>query len=146
MKVIMKADVKKIGKKYEVIDVSTGYANNFLIKNNYAEIATPENMKKLKKILKQNQSQREEELVELNLLKKELESKKYIFNLKLGNNGNVFGKVSTKEIVKKLKEEGFTIDRKKILTDGINHLGDEKVQIQLDKEVIATIEIEIIGA
>lgn len=145
MKVIMLEDVKKVGKKDEIIEVSQGYANNFLIRQKKAVEATPENLKNLEFTLGKRQEKRNEEIEKAKKVKKELEAKKFEFKLKLGNNGNVFGKISTKEIVKHLKEEGFEVDRKKIKTDGINHLGDEKVDIELDKEVIATIKITIIG-
>ncbi len=145
MKVILLENVKKVGKKDEVVEVSLGYGKNFLIKNNHAIEATDSNMKRLKTKLLENQKLRDEEIEKAKKLKKQLESKVFEFKMNLGNNGNVFGKISTKQIATKLKQEGFEVDRKKIKTEGVNHLGEEKIDVELDKEVVATIKINIKG-
>ncbi len=102
-------------------------------------------MKKLDKVLEHDKEEYDKEVASAKKLKEKLEKKVFEFHLNLGNNGNVFGKVSSKQIVKKLEEEGFSVDRKKIKTDGVSHLGEEEVQIQLHKEVIAKIKINVIG-
>lgn len=145
MKVILMETVKKVGEKFEVKEVSTGYANNCLLKQKKAIEATPANLKKLNKMIQEQDEIASEQLAIAKNLKKRLEAKTYKFELKLGNNGNVFGKVSTKEIVKVLKSEGFEIDRKKIQTEGINHLGEETIEIKLDQKITAKIKVEILG-
>lgn len=145
MRVIMIENVKKVGQKDDVIEVSDGYANNFLIKQKKAVEATPQNMKKLQKDLDARAEVRQEEIEHAKEIKEQLESQTFTFRLKRGNNGHVFGKISTKEIAKKLSGEGYSVERKKIKTDGVNHLGVEKVDIELDKKVTATITIEVVG-
>lgn len=145
MKVIMLENVKKVGEKYQIKEVATGYANNCLLKQKKAMEATPANLKKLNKILENDKEEHDKRVEKAQTIKKKLEQEKFKFELKLGNNGNVFGKISTKEIVKKLKENGYEIDRKKIKSEGINHIGDEKIDIELDKEVIASINVEVLG-
>lgn len=145
MRVIMIENVKKVGQKDDIIEVSDGYANNFLIKQKKAIEATPQNMKKLQKDLDARAEVRQEEIERAKEIKEQLENQTFTFRLKRGNNGHVFGKISTKEIARKLKEEGYPVERKKIKTEGVNHLGAEKVNIELDKEVTATITIEVVG-
>ncbi len=145
MKVILIEDVKKVGKKNEIIDTSPGYAKNYLIKNKKAVDANDKNLAKLKKLLEDNKKEYDLEVKKAEDLKKKLESKTFEFNLSMGNHGMVFGKVSTKQIVSKLKEEGYEIDRKKIKTDGVNHLGEEVIDIELHKQVIAKVKINVIG-
>lgn len=145
MEVILLDNVKKVGQKQEVVKVSLGYGKNYLIKNKLAVEATAENLKKLTKIKKEQQQNRNNEIKEAQSLAQKLEQQTFDFELKLGSNKNVFGKISTKQIAKKLNDLGYDIERKKIKTEGINHLGDETVEIELDKEVIAKIKIKVTG-
>ncbi len=145
MKVILLEDVKKVGKKNEIIDTSPGYAKNFLIKNKKAIDANEKNLANLEKLLKKNKEEYDLEVKKAIEIKDELEKKIFDFYLSVGNHGMIFGKVSTKQITTKLKEEGFEIDRKKIKTDGVNHLGEEVIDIELHKEVIAKVKINVIG-
>lgn len=136
MKVILLQDVKKQGKKDDIINVSDGYAHNFLIKNGLA-VAYTETSKNVldKQIQKRNDD--EEKLVEsLNVIKKKLENKNIEFKVKTGKEDQVFGTISTKQIADKLKELGFDIDKKKISSDtNIDTLGTHKVDICLHKRV-----------
>ena len=145
MKVILLEDVKKLGFRNEVVETSLGYANNFLLKNKKAVLATDANLKKLHSLINEKDKKREEEIAKAKIQKAKIEKKTFEFQLKLGSNGNVFGKISTKQVFQKLNDEGFEIDRKKIKTTGINHLGEETICVELDKEVIANIKINIIG-
>lgn len=145
MKVILLEDVKKVGKRNEIVEVSDGYANNFLIRQKKAKEVTKSNLKELNNILDNLEKDHQELVSEANKMKKSLENKVFEFTLHLGNKGQLFGKISTKQIAKKLQEEGFNVDRKKIKTEGINHLGEETIDIELHKEVIAKVKINIIG-
>lgn len=145
MKVILLEDVKKVGKKNEVVETSSGYGKNFLIKNKKAIEANDTNMKKLNNFLEEEKNNYLEDVKKANELKKEIEKNTFDFTLSKGSHGMVFGKISTKQIVSKLKEAGYEIDRKKIKSDGVNHLGEEVVEVELHKEVIAKIKINVIG-
>ena len=90
MKVIFLSDVKNQGKKGEVKNVATGYAQNFLIKKGLAEEATPGNLQKLKEHNDQIAEEKEQELVDAQLLKKELESKEVEIKTKSGEGGRLF--------------------------------------------------------
>lgn len=142
MKVILLKDVKKQGKKDDIIDVSDGYANNFLIKNNLAVPVSKTSTNILNKELDQRQQQEDELVLNCNLIKKELENKELIFKVKTGALDKVFGNISTKQISEKLNQMGFKIDKKQInITKQIDCLGTHNVKIKLHKKVEFNIKV-----
>lgn len=146
MKVILLEDVKKLGKKDEVVNVSDGYANNYLFKNNLAVASSNTSDKKLAEKKAAQEAKNAAKLKEAQALKAELEAKEFEFKLKSGTSGNVFGSISSKQILTKLRFDGYkNIDKKMIISEPISHLGYDKVKIQLHKEVIAEIKVLIKG-
>lgn len=144
MKVILLSDVKKQGKKDDVIDVSDGYANNYLIKN---KLAVPYS-KKSKEVLDtelENRKVEEDKLIEkCQKVASEIQKKKYVFVLKSGKDGKTFGSISSKQIADELKIDGFAIDKKSIYLDHIlDSIGHHEVLIELHKKVKVTITVEI---
>ncbi len=144
MKVILLQDVKKVGKKNEVVDVSDGYARNFLIVKKLAVAVSNTSMDVLNA---QKQADREHELElekRANLLKERLENITLNFKVKVGNGGKVFGSVSSKQIVEKLKKEyDIVIDKRKILTDvTASSLGTTRFKVDLyHNKVIGEIKV-----
>ena len=143
MRVILLKDVKKQGKKDDVIDVKDGYGT-YLINNKLAVLETKGSSKILKK-------QQEEAALEESLLLKDCEDikgklEKMTLNFKVntGKNGQVFGQISTKQIAEELKKKGFDIDKRKIKLDvPINTLGVTNVKVILHKNVEATLKIHL---
>ena len=143
MRVILLKDVKKQGKKNDIIEVKDGYGT-YLINNKLAVLETKGSSKVL-------QRQTEEALLEENLLlkdceniKKKLESMTLTFKVNTGKNGQVFGQISTKQIADELKKKGFDIDKRKIKLDvPINTLGTTNVKVMLHKKVDATLKIHL---
>src|SRR6185312_1663763 len=121
MKVIFIKDVKGKGKKGEVKEVSTGYAQNFLLKNNMAIEATPGNLSKLEGQQKRVEKDAANELDEAKKLKDQLEKVTVEMKAKSGEGGRLFGSITTKQIADELnKKEGIKIDRRKMeLPDAI---------------------------
>lgn len=144
MKVILLSDVKKQGKKDDIIDVSDGYAKNFLIKNSLAVPYT----KTSAKILDNEISKREEDenklINEMETLKKKLEKETLKFKVKTGLQNKLFGSISNKQIKNKLIELGIDLSKKEIvLNNPINSLGFFKANVILHKKVTANLNIEI---
>lgn len=144
MKVILLQDVKKQGKKDEIIDVSEGYATNFLIKNGLAVAATESSKKKLNRELDLKHQQEQAFIKECQEIAKELAKVNLIFQVKTGAQDKVFGTISSKQIYEELCKKGFKIDKKKIrVVNPIDVLGTHNVEIELHKEVIATIKVTL---
>ncbi len=143
MKVILLKDVKKQGKKDDIIEVKDGYGN-YLINNKLAVLATKGSSKVLK--FQQEKAALEENLLikDCEDIKKKLESMTLNFKVNTGKNGQVFGQISTKQISDELKKKGFDIDKRKIKLDvPINTLGTTNVKILLHKKVEATLKIHL---
>ena len=144
MKVILKENIKSIGKKDEIINVSDGYARNFLFAKDLAVEATPGNLAKLQTKKDSQAFKKSKEKEEAEKLASELAKITLVFTVKAGENGKVFGGVSSKEIADKLKAEyQIEIDKKKIdLKEPIKILGVKRVDIKLFEGVIGTVKVQ----
>ena len=143
MKVILKENIKSIGKKDEVINVSDGYARNYLFAKNLAVEATPGNLAKLQTKkdsvnFKKLQEKQEAEKIAEKLSKITLE-----FKVKAGENGKIFGGISSKEIAEKLENDyQIKVDKKKIdLKEPIKILGVKRVEIKLFEGVVGMVKV-----
>lgn len=147
MKVILKADIKGVGKKDEVINASDGYARNFLFPKNLAVEANNENMAKLK--AKQNSAkfQKEQDKEEALKVADKLSKISLKMKVKVGENGKIFGGVSAKEIAQELEREyKIKVDKKKIeLKETIKALGIQIVEIKLFEGVVAKLKVDVIS-
>lgn len=142
MKVILLKDVKKQGKKDEIIEVSDGYAQNFLIRNGLAIKYTPGSKTYLENDLNKRKEAEAELIKELNKIKQQIESKEFIFKLKVGKEGKLFGSISSKQITEKLNEHNIIIDKKNInITNPVDSLGTHNIEINLHKKVKAIAKI-----
>lgn len=144
MKVILLQDVKKQGKKDEIIEVSDGYATNFLIKNKLAVPYTKTSKNILDSELDQRAKDEAALIAECKKMKEKLESMDFSFTFKSGKDGRLFGTVSSKQLADELKQNGFDIDKKQIVLDTkIDTLGVYNIKINLHKSVSATIKVHI---
>ena len=145
MKVIFLKDVKGQGKKDEIKNVKDGYGMNYLIKNGYAVMATETGVKRLRSEQEENRLQEQLNIKECEKIKSEIEKLTLKFQVKAGASDRVFGSVSTKSIADELKKNGFNVDKRKIKLDNpLSSLGFHEVEIELHKEVIAKVRVQLI--
>lgn len=147
MKVIFIKDMKGKGKRGEVKNVPDGYAQNFLIKNGYAKLATSSNLNTLKRVQKAEKDAYEAEKAAAEDIKQKLEDDKTIVNFKskAGTDSRLFGSISGKKIVEGLeKQYGIKVDKRKLeLPEPIKSLGYTNVPVKLFKGVEAVIRVHI---
>ena len=147
MKVILKADIKGVGKKDEVVNASDGYARNFLFPKNLAVEANNENMSKLK--AKQDSAKYQKRVEKEKAIEVADKLSKILLKIKVkaGENGKIFGGVSAKEIAQELsKEYKIEVDKKKIdLKETIKTLGVHIVDIKLFEGVVGNLKIDVIS-
>lgn len=147
MKVILKADIKGVGKKDEVINASDGYARNFLFPKGLAVEANNENISKLKAKQESAKFQKNQEKEEALKIADKLSKILLKVKVKSGENGKIFGGVSSKEIAQELeKEYKIIVDKKKIdLKETIKTLGTKTIEIKLFEGVIGKLKVDIIS-
>lgn len=147
MKVILKADIKGVGKKNEVINASDGYARNFLFPKNLAVEANAENMSKLKAQNEATQFKKDTEKEDAKKVAEKLTKIMVKIQVKAGENGKIFGGVSAKDISENLeKQYSIKIDKKKIdLKETIKTLGVHNVDAKLYEGVSGKIKIDVVS-
>ena len=147
MKVILKADIKGVGKKDEVINASDGYVRNFLFPKNLAVEANAENMAKLQAKQDSNAFKKSQEKEEAQKLAEKMNKISLRIQVKAGENGKIFGGVSAKDIADAFeKQHNIKIDKKKVdLKETIKTLGVHTVSIKLFEGVIGKIKVDVIG-
>ncbi|MBC5664298.1 50S ribosomal protein L9 [Dorea sp. NSJ-36] len=143
MKVILKEDVKSLGKKGEIVNVSDGYARNFILKTGKGIEANTKNLNDLK-LKKANDDKVAQEHYEAAVeLGKKIEAGKIEVSIKTGEGGKAFGSVSSKEIATEVKAQmELEVDKKKVqLKDAIKALGTYEVPIKLHPKVTAKLKV-----
>ncbi len=147
MKVILKADIKGVGKKDQVINASDGYARNFLFPKNLAVEANAENMSKLKAKQDSNAFKKSQEKEEAQKIADKLSKILMKVQVKAGENGKIFGGVSSKEIAENLeKQYSIKVNKKKIdLKETIKTLGMFTIEIKLYEGVVGKLKIDVIS-
>lgn len=145
MKVILTKDVKAQGKKGDLINVSDGYANNFLIPKGLAVLATAQALNELegKKGAEQYRKNMEEQKAEN--IKERLKDIKISLKAKAGKEGKLFGSITSKDIADELKKQyNITVDKRKIdLPDGIKTCGIREVNVTLYPKIVGTFKVEV---
>ncbi|MGD1003379.1 MAG: 50S ribosomal protein L9 [Minisyncoccia bacterium] len=146
MKVIFLDDVRNVGKKYEIKDVSDGYARNFLFPNKLAETASPEAIKKLESMKAAHEKEDKETLAQLEAVARKINETKIEFAVKTDKSGAVFGSVNKESILKALREHKL-IGTERIDIDlkyPIKELGEYAVPIDLRKGVVAKLGVLVV--
>ena len=145
MKIILLQDVKSLGKKGQTVDVSDGYARNFILPKKLGVEATSKNMNDLKLQKAHEEKVAKEQLEEAKALAAKIETLTVETSIKSGKDGRTFGSVSSKEISAAFKEQhGIEIDKKKIsLDEPIRTVGTSIVTVKLHREVSAKLTVHV---
>ena len=145
MKVILLDNIKGVGKKDEVINASDGYARNFLFPKKLAVEANAENMSKLKNKQDSFQHKKDVEKEKAEEIAKKLKDIVVNVKVKAGDNGRIFGGVTSKEISESLKQQfGIEIDKKKIvLNETIKNLGVFNVSVKLFEGIVGNLKVNV---
>lgn len=148
MKVILQQDVRGQGKKGQLVDVSDGYARNFLLPKKLAVIATAENLNTMKQQEKARKAQQAAEKAEAEALSKKLESLTVKVAAKAGEGGRLFGAVTAKEISECLSQQhGLNIAKTKLVLDEpIKACGGYQIKAKLGYEIVGTVNVMVVEA
>lgn len=148
MKVILLEDVKALGKKGQVVDVSDGYGKNFILKKKLGVEANGANMNDLKLQKAQNEKLAKEQLEAAKALAARLEEMSVTLSIKAGEGGRAFGSVSSKEIAAAYKEQNnVEIDKKKIqLPEALKTFGTHEVPVKLHPQVTGILRVKVVEA
>ena len=146
MKVILNQDIKGQGKKGQLVDVSDGYARNFLFPRNLAKPATKDNINVMKGQEESLEYHRQKELEEAKITAEKIDSLKVCVKAKAGDNGKLFGSVTSKDVADALTmQHHIKIDKKKfVLPDGIKTLGVTVVDVKVHAGVTAHLKVEVV--
>jgi large subunit ribosomal protein L9 len=147
MKVILRKEVKKLGKEGDLVEVADGYGRNYLIPRGVADEATPENVRILKRRKKEEARLAEDRLEDAQEYAENLKKVNLLIKIKAGENGKLFGSVNTKDIAEALeKDHKIKIDKRKIeLEEPIKTVGEHMVDVKLHPEVKGQVKVTIEG-
>ncbi|MCM1262306.1 MAG: 50S ribosomal protein L9 [Butyrivibrio sp.] len=146
MKIILTQDVKSLGKKGEVVNVSDGYARNFILPKNLGLEADAKNLNDLKLQKAGEERKAKQQLEAAQEMAKLLETKEVVLTMKSGKDGKAFGSISSKEIAAAAKQQcDLDLDKKKIqLPEAIKSLGVYEVGIRLHSKVTGKLKVKVV--
>lgn len=144
MKVILTADVKGKGKKGELINVSDGYARNYLFPNKLAQEANATAMNELKNRESSQAHKLAEEKKVAEELKAKIDGKTVTLHAKAGASGKLFGAVTSKEVAEEFKKQGVEIDKRKIVMNDIKTYGSVQADVKIYNGITAKITVSVV--
>ncbi len=144
MKVVLKQDVKGLGKKGELVNTSDGYARNFLFPKGLAVEANAQSLTELKNREQSAKYKIETEIATAKKAAAELEGKTIVLTAKAGANGKLFGSVTSKEIAEKVKSQfGIETDKRKVIVEDIKQFGTYEFEIKLYQGISAKLFVRV---
>lgn len=142
MEVILLKDVPSLGKAGSIVNVSDGYARNFLIPREFAIVATEGNKKRIEEIKRIEQKKRDKILRDAEAIKQALEDKTVTIHAEVGEQGKLFGSITAGDITEALKKEGIEIDKRMVeLREPIKAPGEYSVSLKLSGSIQTTIKV-----
>lgn len=144
MQIILKQDVEKVGYKNDIIDVRPGFANNYLIPQGYAISATESAKKVLAENLKQRAHKDAKILSDATAMAEKIAANTLSIAVKASEGGKIYGSVTASQIAEALAAKGVEIDRRNITVPAVKEIGTYAATVRLHKEVVATINFEVV--
>jgi len=146
MKVILRADITNVGRQGEIKEVSAGFARNYLVPKSLVMEASTQNLKIWEREKAKLEKQREEMITAIKEVAVRMESSQFTARVKIGENGKIFGSITTVNLVEIFKDKGFEINKRDILlADNIRETGNYEISIRLHPEVIAKIKLSVVS-
>ncbi len=145
MKVILTQDVKNLGHKDDIVNVKDGYGRNFLIPQGKAKLASESALKMLAEDIRQREFKMEKLRKDAEALAGKLNGITVQIAAKAGNSGKIFGSVTALQVANALKDKGFDVDRRKIVFDDIKTIGQFEANINLVKDINASIILDVVA-
>ena len=145
MKVILKENVEHLGHIGDIVKVAPGYARNYLLPTGLVVEATDRNAKALEHTKRHLEFKKNKVLESARVLAAKIEALSLSITHQAGEEGKLFGAVTTKELFEKLQEAGIEVDRKKIISDAIKHTGDYAIPVKIHPEITATLKVSIVA-
>ena len=145
MEIILTEDVEKLGSEGDVVEVADGYARNYLLPRHMAVEATDQKIEEIKRQKERERKRKEERRENAQTTAAKLDSTKYVFSVKAGDQGRLFGSVTSNDIAEKLEDDGYDIDKKEIeLDDHIKSLGVHNVPVKIYDDIYAEIKVQVV--
>ena len=144
MQVILIKDVEKLGYANDIVDVKPGYANNYLLPQGYAKVATESAKKVLAENLRQRAHKEAKILADAQALAEKIENLTFTLTAK-AEEEKIFGSITSADLAAALAEKGIEVDRKTITLDAVKTLGEYEATVKLHKEVKATVHFSVVA-
>lgn len=144
MRIILLKDVERVGKKHQILDVSSGYARNFLIKKGVAKVVSSGDDVLANKAEEKRKIEAEKELAKMQKQAKEVDGREVEISVKVGEKGQLFEAVTAQKIAEKLKDEGVSVSKENILLkEPIKEVGEFKIKIAFKHNLEAEVKVSI---
>ena len=144
MQIILIKDVEKLGYANDIVDVKPGYANNYLLPQGYAKVATESAKKVLAENLRQRAHKEAKILADAQALAEKIENLAFILTAK-AEEEKIFGSITSADLAAALAEKGIEVDRKTITLDAVKTLGEYTATVKLHREVKATVKFSVVA-
>ena len=145
MKVILRSDITNVGRQGEIKEVAAGFARNYLLPKKLVMEATPQNLKIWEREKTRLEKVREEIIANAKAVEEKIEKASFSIKAKLGENGKIFGSITTTHLAKLFAEQEFKINKHDILLAApIKEIGKKSINIRLHPEVIAKVEVDVV--
>jgi large subunit ribosomal protein L9 len=146
MKVILKSDIANVGRQGEIKEVSAGFARNYLIPQSLVMEVNNLNLKIWERERERLKKHREEIINSAKEIASKMETSKFAAKVKTGENGKIFGSITTTNLAKIFEDNGFKVNKRDILlSDNIKEIGDHEISVRLHPEVVARIKLSVIS-